>query len=82
MMQNIYLTWALIAAVGAFIYYTITSEEDSTSVVLIDTGTSSDGSSSSEATTWLGSVVDAIQGEETTTRIGSWIDGIQELFRS
>ena len=83
MMKNmIYFTWALILGVAAFIYYTVMGAGESTTTVTLTTPSDSNGSTSQEATTYLGGVIDSIQGEETTTRVGQWIDGLQELFRS
>jgi hypothetical protein len=81
MMKNtVYITWALIAGIGAFLYYMLVGQEtesSSTTVII----TQPETSTGSEATTWLGSVVDTFQGDTTDTALGGLVDVFQSFFR-
>jgi hypothetical protein len=80
MRDSMTLLWVAIAAVAAYFYWMMTATEDEadTIVINVDAGTTDP---SSQATTWLGSVVDTFQGDTTDTVLGGVVDVFQSFFR-
>ena len=84
MKNTVYITWALIAGIGAVLYYFLVNQEPATASTSVVLTSPAESSSTGEAETWLGQIVDEYQAKMPDEASGAsiFVDVFQAMWQN